>query len=179
MAFLLGVIAYFMAVGAEYLIERTAASFRVHDLKGGGWLGYRFGYAGTLMLLSAQTYLFRPGLLNKLTWLSVHCYLTVAGGALILLHSGFPFSFMYWNPIPRVYPELGFYGLVGLQGSAAWLVLVLMASGIFGRYIYGRVKWARTFKQWHSIHSVFSGLLYVAGLVHLLLAVYLKHQTAI
>ncbi|MEM0443585.1 MAG: hypothetical protein QXI02_03495 [Candidatus Caldarchaeum sp.] len=180
LAALLSLILYFMVVGFEPLLEARVGGFRAMDLKGEGWLGYRLGYAGTVMLLAAQAYLFRPGFLTKPAWLDMHCYLTTAGGVLILVHSGFPYSFGYWSP-PRLNPELGVYGLVGLQGVAAWLVLVLIVSGLFGRYVYSRAAragWGRAFKWWHSAHSVASGALYVAGFVHLLLAVQLRFLTA-
>ncbi|MCS7127637.1 MAG: hypothetical protein NZ953_04560, partial [Thaumarchaeota archaeon] len=112
---------YFLVDGFELLFETPGSGFRLHDLKGDGWIGYRLGYAGAVMLVVAQAYLFRPGLLTKLTWLETHCYLTTAGGILILVHSGFPFSFGYWNPFERIYPWLGLYGLVGVQGLATWL----------------------------------------------------------
>lgn len=165
-------------VGFELLREGPVPGIGLTDLKGSGWLGYRLGYAGALMLVIAQSYLFRPGLLSKLTWLEIHCYLTTAAGVLLLLHAGFPYSFEYWNPFERVYPRLGLYGLVGLQGLAAWLVVALIASGIFGRYVYGRHRWARTFKRWHTVHAILSGMLYVSGVVHLLLSVSLKYVAA-
>lgn len=175
LAVLIAVVLYFMVVGAEALLERPVASFRPQDLKGDGWLGYKLGYVGAVTLIAAQTFLFRPGLLRRYLWLNLHCYLTVAGGILILIHSGFPYSFSYWNPINRIHLGMGLYGLVGLQGVAAWLVLVLIASGIYGRYLYRR---ARVLRSWHRFHSAASGLLYVTGVIHLLLAVYLKYVTA-
>ncbi|MDW8359508.1 MAG: hypothetical protein RMK31_02845 [Candidatus Caldarchaeum sp.] len=178
---LIAVIMYFMVIGFGPLLERQAGGFRPMDLKGEGWLGYRLGYAGALLLLSAQVYLFRPGFLTKAAWLDTHCYLTTLGGALTLLHAGFPYSFSYWTP-PRLYPELGIYGLIGFQGVAAWLVLGLIASGFFGRYVYRRVaraRWGRVFKWWHALHSVAAGMLYVAGFIHLLIAVQLKYLTAV
>ncbi|MCS7145148.1 MAG: hypothetical protein RMJ28_04115 [Nitrososphaerota archaeon] len=174
-AALIGVVLYFLVVGAEAFMVGPVASYRPQDLKGGGWLGYKLGYVGALMLITAQTFLFRPGLLRRYSWLSLHCYLTVAGGALILIHSGFPYSFAYWNPLNRIHLGMGLYGLVGLQGVAAWLVIALIASGVYGRYVYRRAK---VFRGWLLFHSAASGLLYVAGVIHLFLAVYLKYVTA-
>ncbi|MCS6785189.1 MAG: hypothetical protein NZ581_08365 [Candidatus Caldarchaeum sp.] len=176
LAVLLGVVVFFLVDGFGPLLENPRPVFDVYGWKGGGYFGYRLGYAGTVMLVAAQAYLFRPGGLSKLTWLETHCYLTTAGGVLILIHSGFPYSFTYWNFYERIYPSLGIQGLIGMQGLAAWLVLLLIASGVYGRYLYGK---ARVFKQWHLFHSVLSGILYVAGVIHLIIAVSLKHVSAV
>ncbi|MEM1948745.1 MAG: hypothetical protein QXY84_05310 [Candidatus Caldarchaeum sp.] len=173
---LLGIVVYFLVSGFGPLLTSPRISLDVLDWKGGGWAGYRLGYAGTVMLVIAQAYLFRPRILNKLILLNMHCYLTTAGGTLILLHSGFPYSFTYWNFHERIYPSLGVYGLVGMQGLAAWMVLLLIASGFYGRYLYGKT---RAFKKWHLFHSVFSAVLYVAGVIHLMLVVTLKHVSAV
>lgn len=173
---LLGPVVFLLALGFEPLTEEPVPSLSHRDLKGDGWLGYRLGYAGTAMLLLAQAYLFRPGMLARREWLDVHCYLTTAGGLLVLVHSGFPFSFEYWNPFERVYPRLGLYGLVGLQGLAAWLVVALVASGLFGRYV--RASSPAAFRLWRALHSALSGALYVSGTVHLVIAVLLRHVSA-
>ncbi len=174
----ISVIAYFLIVGVGPLTEGHVGGLRSMDLKGDGWLGYRLGYSGTVLLLAAQAYLFRPGLLSKPAWLDIHCQLTTVGGVLILVHAGFPYSFAYWT-LPRMYPELGVFGLVGLQGVASWLVLALITSGFFGRYIYRKAaKRRRAFRWWHSAHAITSGLLYVTGFIHLLLAVQLRYLTA-
>lgn len=172
------IVIYFMAVGFEPLLDRPPVSLRPQDLKGGGWLGYRLGYAGALILLTAQAHLFRPRLLSRSTLLDMHCFLTLIGGGLILIHAGFPFSFNYWNPLMRIAPGLGLYGLVGIQGVAAWLVLATMASGLFGRYLYRHVGTYRLFRQWRNIHITFSGALYATGITHLLLTISLKYVTA-
>lgn len=178
LAVLLGPVVLLLALGFEPLTEDPVPSLSYRDLKGDGWLGYRLGYAGTAMLLLAQAYLFRPGLLDRKEWLDVHCYLSAAGGLFVLIHSGFPFSFGYWNPFERVYPRIGLYGLVGLQGLAAWLVVALVVSGLFGRYVSGRAAPWAAFRHWRAIHSALSGALYVSGTLHLLLAVLIKHVTA-
>lgn len=175
---LVSVIAYFMAVGVGPLTEGHVGRLMSMDLKGAGWLGYRLGYAEAVLLLAAQVYLFRPGFISKPAWLDIHCQLTTVGGVLIQVHAGFPYSFGYWT-LPRMYPELGVFGLVGLQGVASWLVLALIASGFFGRYIYRKAaQRSRAFRWWHSAHAITSGLLYVTGFIHLLLAVQLRYLTA-
>ena len=172
-------VAYFLYVGLPAFLIPTQITSTVLGLKGGGGLGYKLGFAGVVMLLAAQLYIARIGS-GRRELLDMHCYLSTAGGALILIHSGFPFSFTYGDFFAHIHLGLGVEGLVGVQGLAAWLVLVLMISGLFGRYLYSRIAlgWRRIFRRWLIIHVALSGSLYVAGLLHLLIAVQIGYVSA-
>ncbi|MFQ5763240.1 MAG: hypothetical protein ACE5PO_09410 [Candidatus Bathyarchaeia archaeon] len=160
----------------------------LRTLKGGSPVGYTLGYAGAVMLLVAQLYTLRlrtgaergdrAGEMAR--WLRIHCYLSLAAAALVLLHSGFPLSFAYADFFRHIRVGWGFAGLWGVQGLAAWLTLTLAVSGFFGRHLYGRLrkplrKW---FRRWLHFHVATSGALYVTVVFHLLIAVVLRHVSA-
>ena len=182
---LLGLVIYFLLLGFPALLTPYSPTLYGLGLKGGGWLGYRLGFIGTVMLLISQLYsfkIFRLGSSNipSKAWLDMHCYLGTAGSILILIHSGFPYSFTYANPFDHIYLGLGFRGLVGVQGLAAWLVLILAISGIFGKYLYSRLATPirRMFRPWLLLHVGLTGALYITGVIHLYIVISLKHISA-
>lgn len=156
-------------------------------LKADSPLGYKLGYVGSALLIAAQAYTLRirTGISIKTMhgeisrWLTVHCYLSLTGAVMILIHSGFPLSFTYANVFRYFHPGLGVMGLMGSQGLVAWLTLALAISGFFGRYLYRKLQpelrpW---FRSWLYFHFALSGGLYVSGISHFILAVFLRHVT--
>ena len=95
-----------------------------------GAVGHALGYAGTALIITGVAmYAARKrlpllqgvGLLP--TWLSVHIFMCSMGAYLVLLHTSM-----------RVR---------GLAAVAFWAMLVAVASGIVGRYLYVRIPRAR------------------------------------
>jgi hypothetical protein len=91
----------------------------------GGWLGHSLGIVGFLMMLSTETLYslrkrwpgFHAGPMS--IWLQLHIFTGLVGPYLVLLHTGWKFS--------------------GLAGVLTLLTLVVVFSGIIGRYIYTAV----------------------------------------
>lgn len=95
-------------------------------LKPTGVVGLGYGYIGTfMMLIGVALYSFRKRVrwaanLGKLKhWLTVHIFLCTLGPFLVVLHSTF---------------KLG-----GLISIGFWSMVVVVASGFFGRYVYTRI----------------------------------------
>lgn len=91
---------------------------------GGTWLGYTLGGAGALLILwlayfgiRKRRYRSGRGLLRG--WLSAHVYLGLALIVIVTLHTGFQFG---WN----------------IHTLAYALMILVVASGIFGIYAYAR-----------------------------------------
>lgn len=91
-----------------------------------GLVGHGLGIAGAAMILvgvvgySARKRLPRLGRAGALRhWLQVHIFLCTLGPFLVLLHTTFKFG--------------------GLVSIAFWSMALVVASGIFGRYVYVRI----------------------------------------
>jgi hypothetical protein len=89
-------------------------------------VGHGYGVVGSgFMLVGVASYSARRrlpalGKLGKLkTWLQIHIFLCTMGPFLVLLHSAF---------------RVG-----GLVAIAFWSMVLVVASGIFGRYLYVRI----------------------------------------
>ncbi len=157
------------------------------DVRGGGWLGYRLGFAGALLLVLAQLYSFKfhsilPSKVSPRALLDMHCYLSIAGSLLILIHSGFPVPALTVQPLEHIHLGKGLEGLVGVQWLAAWLIIILTVSGVYGKYLYGRRPPTgpfKPFKYWLVFHIAISGALYATGIIHLVLVLVIKHIAAI
>ena len=129
--------------GGEYystpLQERPFSEF--HDLyKPSGNVGHGLGVVGsTLIVLGVGAYSLRKRV-NFLTnagrlrtWLMVHIFLCTLGPAFVLFHTSFKFG--------------------GIVSIAFWSMTVVALSGIFGRYLYGRVP--KTIQgRFRSVESV-------------------------
>lgn len=173
-----------LAIPALFIPIRQTTFFL--DIKGGGWLGYRLGFAGSVLLLAAMFYSLKLHTLNSKVSakaiLDLHCYLSIAGGLAVLIHSGFPIPGLTLNPFTRIHPGRGLEGLVGVQWIAAWLVLILVVSGVYGKYLYGRRPPTgpfKLFRSWHVFHVTLSGALYVTGVIHLISVLVVRHIAAI
>lgn len=174
-----------LAVPALYTPIKQTTFFL--DIRGGGWLGYRLGFAGALLLLAAQIYSFKLHLpktskISSKAMLDMHCYLSIAGTLLILIHSGFPMPALTVQPLEHIHLGRGLEGLMGVKWMAAWFALILMASGVYGKYLYGKrppKEPFKPFRNWLAIHLAVSGALYVTGVVHLIHVLVVKHIPAI
>jgi len=118
-----------LAYGLEYYltpIQERAFSARHELLKPSGLIGQGYGVIGTLcMLVGVPMYslrkrariLARAGKLKL--WLQTHIFLCTLGPFLILLHTGF---------------KIG-----GVVSIAFWSMVLVVLSGVFGRYIYAHI----------------------------------------
>ena len=125
----LGVAGFGLAHGWEYYVmplqERAFAP--QHDvLKPAGSLGHALGMVGAAMILigvltytlrKRSMFLARVGKLKY--WLELHIFLCTLGPFLVLLHTSFRFG--------------------GIVSIAFWSMVVVVVSGVFGRYVYARI----------------------------------------
>lgn len=118
-----------LTYGLEYyltpLVERPFTP--EHELlKPAGLIGQGYGVIGTLfILLGVASYALRKRVVRtnrvgKLKyWLESHIFLCTLGPFLILLHTSFRFG--------------------GLVSIAFWSMVIVVASGVFGRYVFVRI----------------------------------------
>lgn len=177
----ISVVVFLLTLDLPTLLQPVPISvFR--DVKGGSWLGYRLGYFGTIIIILAQLYTvvkslpFKRAFRWRSTWLKTHIYLSGIGSALVLIHSGLPFSFKYVNPFKYIDLFLGLpAGLVGFSGLATWILGICVLSGLIGRYLYTRVRvLAKPFRYWRAVHIWLTISLYISGLIHIILVVLFK-----
>lgn len=125
----LGIAGFAAVQGLDYYLTPLAerAYSPMHDtFKPAGDAGRLLGIAGTLMILvgvvmygarKRLTYLHRIGKLKY--WLEIHIFLCTLGPFLILLHTSL---------------RIG-----GIVSIAFWSMMVVVLSGLFGRYVYTRI----------------------------------------
>ncbi len=96
-----------------------------HLFKPGGTIGHGLGIIGSLMMIFMLAYSLRKrirafyhwGRLS--TWLNVHIYFGIVGPLLVVLHSSFKLN--------------------GIVSISFWSMLLVMFSGILGRYLYLKI----------------------------------------
>jgi len=129
-----------------------------------GLIGHGIGIAGSvLMLLTATLYSLRKLRTDArwgstAVWLKAHMVTGLLGPYMVLLHTAFAFR--------------------GLAGLTTLLMLVVVASGIVGRFIYtrlsrdagGATRWRRALATWHLIHLPLTWALFAAAFVHVVAA---------
>lgn len=125
----LGVAGTALVAGLDYYVlplEERAFSELAPIFSPTGLVGQGLGVVGTAMILlgvvgySARkrlAFLGRAGHLRL--WLQVHIFLCTLGPFLVLLHTTFKFG--------------------GVVSIAFWSMAVVVASGVFGRYVYARI----------------------------------------
>jgi len=128
----LSLVAYLAYQGRAYYLTPIALRPR-HELywtlKPGGELGILYGMAGTAMMVLMLGYSLRKrvGILKRLgslrTWLDLHIFFGVIGPAFIVLHTSFKAE--------------------GLVALSFWSMVVVAASGVAGRYLYGQIPRTR------------------------------------
>lgn len=128
-----------------------------------GLIGHGLGILGGVLMLVAQTaYTWRkrpertgPG--PTRLWLQVHVVAGLVGPYLILLHTAFRFR--------------------GLAGVLTLLMLVVVASGVTGRYVYRAVPstdtgGSRPLSLWYLLHVPVTAALFVLVVIHIAGALY-------
>jgi len=96
-------------------------------------------------------------------WLMIHTVLDFVGSILILVHAG-----LLGNP---KFINLDWL-IKSLQnavaGIPAILAPIIMASGLFDRYLYRRLPiMQRQFRHWRSVHIVLTAIFYAAGMTRI------------
>jgi hypothetical protein len=118
--------------GSSYYL--TPLAERAHhpgywDWKPGGRLGHGLGVAGSTLMVLMLGYSLRKrvGGLRRLgamsRWLDIHMLFGIAGPLLVVLHSSFKVQ--------------------GLVALSFWSMVVVAASGVFGRYLYLQIPRTR------------------------------------
>jgi hypothetical protein len=107
-------------------LQERAYSPLHEQFKPSGSVGLGYGFVGTAMMLvgvAGYSLRRRARFLQRLgrlkLWLSVHIFLCTMGPFLILLHTSFRFG--------------------GIVSIAFWSMSAVVASGVFGRYVYVRI----------------------------------------
>jgi hypothetical protein len=107
-------------------LQERAYSPLHEQFKPSGSVGLGYGFVGTAMMLvgvAGYSLRRRARFLQRLgrlkLWLSVHIFLCTMGPFLILLHTSFKFG--------------------GIVSIAFWSMSAVVASGVFGRYVYVRI----------------------------------------
>ncbi|HEX2201890.1 MAG TPA: hypothetical protein VHG91_01260 [Longimicrobium sp.] len=135
-----------------------------------GLLGHALGVAGFVLMLFAETgYTWRKNVRREgwgpmRHWLQAHVFAGLVGPYLVLLHTSFRFR--------------------GLAGVAALLLLVVVASGVVGRFAYTAVPKRplalgetatgarRALSVWYLLHVPVAAALFVLAVMHIAAAVY-------
>jgi hypothetical protein len=144
------------------------------EFKGGKTIGFRYAYVGAWMLIISQVYVFLKYLIRhfrirvKLAkWLDIHCILNTTGFTLIIIHSGFPYSFRYWEPFKGINVFKGLEGLIGIRGLLTWILLLAFTSGFLSRY-GNNLKLKRISNRVH-FYSILAA--YALACTHILLSI--------
>jgi hypothetical protein len=129
------------------------------------WVGHGIGIAGfVLMLMTATLYSLRKlradaSWGSTASWLKFHMVTGLVGPYMVLLHTAMRFR--------------------GIAGLAMLLTVVVVASGLVGRFLYTRVPRSpeaggrrRAFATWHLVHLPLTWALFAAAIVHMVAALY-------
>ncbi len=155
-------LAAIIAVTALYAVAYTQAG---RFPTASSWVGHGIGIAGfVLMLMTATLYSLRKlrrdaSWGSTASWLRFHMVTGLVGPYMVLLHTAMRFH--------------GFAGLTML------LTVIVVASGLVGRFLYTRVPRApetaarrRAFALWHVVHLPLTWALFAAAVVHVVAALY-------
>jgi len=160
-----------LALGAIALASAVYVPFALDGPPpASGLFGHSLGILGFLMMLFAQTgYTWRKNVRREgwgpmRHWLRAHVFTGLVGPYLVLLHTAFEFR--------------------GLAGVTALLVLVVVASGIVGRFVYtatpkvvpSQAEAARGARRvlalWWLLHVPVAAAMFVLAFVHVAAALY-------
>jgi len=122
----LGVAGWSLLSGVDYyrmpLFDRAYSD--LHELyKPSGFVGHGYGIVGSLLMIvgvgmySVRKRWKRMHSMGRLrNWLTIHIFLCTLGPFLVVLHTAFRFG--------------------GIISVAFWSMVIVVASGVFGRYVY-------------------------------------------
>jgi len=126
-------------------------------IKGGSPIGHLLGIVGLGLVALSQLYSVRKLriLSGRLSlWRRFHYYLGIVGGLMIMIHTGFPYDFKFFDL------KKGSLGVI-----TTYIMLIVMLSGIAGRFLPGR-----HFGLWRKIHIQLIGTLFIMSFIHILLS---------
>jgi cytochrome b561 len=137
-----------------------------------GWVGHGIGVTGFVLMLMTETLYSMRKLTtdarwgSMASWLQFHMATGIAGPYMVLLHTSMKFN--------------------GLAGVAMLLTVVVVVSGIVGRYLYTKVPRVidgapaqgdadvarlesrrRALATWYSVHVPLTWALFVTAVVHM------------
>ena len=156
-----------VAIAAATALYAAAASQADRLPAASSLVGHGIGIVGSvLMLMTATLYSLRKLRTDARWgsasgWLSFHMVTGLVGPYLVLLHSALRFN--------------------GLAGLTMLLTVIVVASGLTGRYLYTRLPRApgaaagagrRAFAVWHLVHLPLTWALFAAATVHVVAALY-------
>ena len=167
-----------IGVGILITIVYSAVVFFTRAIPAAGDLfGHGLGIFGFLLMLMTETlYSLRKRTRNASwgrmsSWLQFHIFTGLVGPYMVLLHTSWKFN--------------------GLAGAVTLLTVVIVASGIVGRYIYTRIprtldgleiegtlsesalRQARQLMAlWHTVHIPIGMALFVSAFIHMGAALY-------
>ncbi len=169
-----------ISVNSEKFIHSIASPYILASweaLRGGSILGFRYAYVGGLLLTCSQLYLLvkygvvRMGEKAVLSrWLWLHCSLASAGGLLLILHAGIPFSFQYFDPISRLMVWAGLPTLTAVRGPLTWLLILTGITGFMLRHMGMRPGSRRI--TW-MLHVGLAASTYITGLIHIYISTFM------
>ena len=155
-------LAAIVAVTALYGVAYNQAG---HFPTASGWVGHGIGIAGfVLMLMTATLYSLRKlrggaAWGPTASWLRFHMVTGLVGPYMVLLHTAMRFS--------------------GLAGVTMLLTVLVVASGLVGRFLYTRVPRSpeagarrRALATWHQVHLPLTWALFALAIVHMVAALY-------
>ena len=129
---LLGIFLYVFALGWNYYLlpldDRPLHPLH-RMLRPAGRVGIGFGVFSTILFAAIYVYPLRKkwawlrGIGTTRHWLDFHIVMGLAAPLLVALHSAFKFG--------------------GLAGMAYWIMIVVVASGVVGRYLYAQIPRSR------------------------------------
>ena len=155
------------AIAAATALYAAAASQADRLPAASSLVGHGIGILGSvLMLMTATLYSLRKLRTDarwgaSSAWLSFHMVTGLVGPYLVLLHSALRFN--------------------GLAGLTMLLTVLVVASGLTGRYLYTRIPRGagaahaagrRAFAVWHIVHLPLTWVLFAAATVHVVAALY-------
>ena len=158
-------LAAIVAVTGLYVVAyRQASTFPAAS----SLVGHGIGIVGfVLMLMTATLYSLRKlrtdaSWGSTASWLKFHMFTGLVGPYMVLLHTAMKFQ--------------------GLAGLTMLLTVVVVASGLVGRYLYtavprtaGDIKAAtkrKALASWHTFHLPLTWALFAAAFIHVVAALY-------
>lgn len=153
-------LAVIVAVTAVYALAYVQSSTFP---RASGLLGHWIGIVGFVLMLTTEVaYSIRKRLTDARwgrmeNWLTFHMVTGITGPYMVLLHTSMKFQ--------------------GVAGVAMLLTVIVVGSGLVGRYLYTRARQAEdgrrsALARWYAVHVPLTWALFVTAAVHAAAALY-------